>query len=85
MRNTVPALSQKKFTRAAREEKPIDFAWVYYIGMNKLGFTYRETGQMYIGLWADLFETHKKHYNFETKRGLYDLREEEPISSLSVL
>ena len=53
--------------------------------MNKLGFSYRETGQLYIGFWADLFETYKKQYNFETKRELYVLHEEEPISSLSVL
>lgn len=40
---------------------------------------------MYFGFWIDLYETYKKHYNFETKRALYDIREEEPISSLSVL
>lgn len=66
------------------EEKPIDFSWMIYIGMNKLGFTYRQTGQLYFGFWVDLFEAYKKQYNFETKRGLYLLKEEE-ISSLSVL
>jgi hypothetical protein len=56
-----------------------------YIGINKLGFTYKETGHMYFGLWADLFEIYKKQYNFETKRALYRIDEEEPVSSLSVL
>ena len=41
---------------------------------------------MYFGFWVDLFETYKKQYNFETKRGLYNIQEEdEPVSSLSVL
>lgn len=53
--------------------------------MNKLGFTYKQTMQMYFGFWVDLFEIYKKHYNFETKRGLYEFPEEEEISSLSVL
>lgn len=67
------------------KEEPIDFAWLTYIGMNKLGFTFRQVGQMTLGFWTDLFETYKKQYNFETKRGLYNLHEAEPISSLSVL
>jgi len=43
---------------------------------------------MYFGFWVELFEVYKKHYNFETKRGLYAIEEHpenEPISSLSVL
>lgn len=56
-----------------------------YIGMNKLGFTYKQVGHMYFGLWVDLYEAYKKHYNFETRRGLYEIREQEEISSLSVL
>ena len=67
------------------KEEPIDFAWLTYIGMTKLGFTFSQVGQMTLGFWTDLFETYKKQYNFETKRGLYNLHEAEPISSLSVL
>lgn len=66
------------------EEKPVDFSWVIYIGMNRLGFTYRQTMQMYFGVWMDLFDAFKKQYNFEIKRAVYTLEEEE-ISSLSVL
>ena len=69
----------------AGKDKPIDFSWMIFIGMNKLGFSYRQTTHLYFGFWADLFETYKKQYNFETKRGLYVLQEEEQISSLSVL
>ena len=65
--------------------QPMDFAWLIYIGMNKLGFTYRQTTQMYFGFWVDLFETYKKQYNFEIKRTAYGLKEIEPVSSLSVL
>lgn len=67
------------------EDTPIDFAWLIYIGMTKLGFTFREIGHLTLGRWTDLFETYKRTYNFETKKGLYSLNEEEPISSLSVL
>lgn len=67
------------------EEKPIDFLWMRYMGVNRLGFTHREAGQQYFGYWLDLFETYKKQYNFEKTRGLYHLSEEEEISSLDVL
>lgn len=53
--------------------------------MNKLGFTYKQVGQMLFGFWVDLYEAYKRHHNFEMKRGLYEFHEEEPISSLSVL
>lgn len=66
-------------------EEPIDFSWLTFIGMTKLGFTFKEVGQLTMGMWTDFFENYKKVYNFETKRGLYNLHEEEPISSLSVL
>lgn len=62
------------------EEEPIDFAWVFYIGMNKLGFNYRQMQHLSFGLWADLFETYKVQYNFETRRMLY--KTEEPDGSL---
>lgn len=81
-------LCRKKIkSREVREDEnaPVDFIWIRYIGVNKLGFTYKQVGQLYFGIWADLFETYKKQYNFETKRALYDLQEEEPVSSLSVL
>lgn len=67
------------------EDTPIDFRWMAYIGMNKLGFTYREVMHMYFGLWADMYEAYKVQYNFETGRGLYEMRKQEKISSLSVL
>lgn len=67
------------------EEKPIDFLWMRYMGVNRLGFTHREVGQQYFGYWLDLFEAYKTQYNFEAKRGLYHLSEEEEISSLDVL
>lgn len=67
------------------EEKPIDFLWLRFIGATRLGFTHKTVGFQYFGLWADLFETYKKQYNFETKRGEYRLLEMEEVSSLDVL
>ncbi len=71
--------------RNTEEENPINFFWIRYIGVNRLGFSHREAGQQYFGYWCDLFEQFKKQYNFEKKRTLYNILEEEPISSLSVL
>lgn len=67
------------------EEKPIDFLWMRYMGVNRLGFTHREAGQQYFGYWMDLFEAFKEQYNFEKKRGLYRLLQAEEISSLDVI
>lgn len=73
-------------TRGGRdEEKPVDFLWLRFIGVTKLGFSHKTVGFQYFGFWMDLFETYKKQYNFETKRGLYRLLEMEEISSLDVL
>ncbi len=69
--------------RNGREE-PIDIPWVFYIGMNKLGFTYRQTGQMYFGLWVDLYEMFKKQYNFEKKQMMYVLQDYERVSIMDL-
>lgn len=60
-----------------KEEIPIDFAWVLYIGINRLGLTKEQTGQLSMGKWADMVETFKYQYNFETKKCLYLLEHEE--------
>ena len=66
------------------QEKPVDFLWLRYMGVKKLGFSYRTVGWQYFGYWMDLFETYKKQYNFETKRGLYKLFQVEEVSSLDI-
>lgn len=68
--------------KTEKEDQPIDFAWIIYIGMNKLGFSYEQTGQLYFGLWADLLEAFKRQYNFEIKKGLYEIETEEKRGSL---
>ena len=80
-------LCNKKITARGdgNHEKPMDFFWIRYMGINKLGFSHRTIGQQYFGYWMDLFETYKKQYNFETKRGLYQLFQMEEVSSLDVL
>lgn len=68
------------------EAKPVDFPRLRYIGMNRLGFTYSQTGHLNFREWLDLFEAYKQQYNFEAKRMLYKLEEkEEKISSLDEL
>lgn len=69
----------------ADEEKPIDFLWLRFIGATRLGFSHKTIGFQYFGYWADLFETYKKNYNFETKKGIYRILEMEEVSSLDVL
>lgn len=63
----------------------MDFAWIRYIGVNRLGFNHSELGYQTLGQWMDLFECFKQNYNFETKKGLYSIPEAEPISSLDFL
>jgi hypothetical protein len=43
--------------------------------MNKLGFSFTELGRIPIGFFYDMYVTYKKQYNFETKRGLYQVEE----------
>lgn len=52
--------------------------------MNRLGFTYSQVGRMHFGLWVDLFEMFKKQYNFEKKRMLYVLQDNERVSILDL-
>lgn len=80
-------LCHKKITARGDgdHEKPIDFPWIRYMGVNRLGFSYRSVGQQYYGYWVNLFEAYKQQYNFETKRGLYKLFQIEEVSSLDVL
>lgn len=63
----------------------IDFPWLMYIAMSKLGFTLREYGLMTFGLWIDLFETYKRQSNFETNKGIYALNEEPKIDSIDAI
>lgn len=68
------------------ENTPVDFPWVIYIGVSVLHFTYREVMQMYLGLWTELFEKHKRQHNFIIQKGLYELDEtEQEVSSLSAI
>lgn len=62
----------------------IDIPWVVYLGMNKLGFTYRQVKHMYFGFWADLYEMFKKQYNFEKKQMIYVLQDNERVSLLDL-
>lgn len=66
-----------KQNRGVEENEPIDFAWVTFIGMNRLGLTEKRVDQMYLGQWIDLYEAYKVIYNFETEKSLYQLEDKE--------
>jgi len=53
--------------------------------MNRLGFSFKEAGRLYFGRYVDMFEVHKRIYNFETKRCLYVTDEPKPVAKLSEL
>ena len=46
-------------------EQLIDFAWILYIGMNKLGFSEWEVEHMYFSKWSELFFAYQKCFNAE--------------------
>lgn len=78
--------SKKRLPEEKGAEKPVDFLWLRYIGMNRLGFTYAQAGHLYFSEWSGLFDAYKQHHNFETKRMLYKLEaQEEEISSLDAI
>ena len=68
----------KKVTQgeASEEDKTIDFTWVKFIGINRLGFTRKEVSRMYFGEWQDFFQIFKYVYDFETEKKLYRTIEE---------
>ena len=71
----------------SEEDTPMDFPWLYQMGVTCMGFTHRTVRQQYMGLWMDLFEIYKRHHNFQAKRGLFSVSDEkeEEISTLDVL
>lgn len=78
-------LPDKKIKSQSKQDKgskEIDFDYITYMSMNRLGFSYKETMRMYIGKFIDLMEAYKKDYNFRTKRMLYVVEEEKKVTSL---
>ncbi len=70
----------------SEEDKEIDFTWVIFIGMNRLGFSKKEVHKMYFGEWQDFYEIYKYVYDFETEKKLYRMiekpEEQEKLDSL---
>lgn len=54
------------------EEKPIDVAWILFIGVAKFNYHEKEIYLMQIGKWMELFEIYKSIHNFETMKNLYE-------------
>lgn len=45
--------------------KPIDFSWFYFIGRNKLGFTYKEVGRLTLRTFNKLYQCYKDNFDLE--------------------
>ena len=45
--------------------KPVDFSWFYFIGMNKLGFTYKEVGRLTLRIFNKLYQCYKNNFDLE--------------------
>jgi hypothetical protein len=43
----------------------IDFAWILFIGMNKLGFTEKQVGHMTWGKFSRLYNAYKRSFDNE--------------------
>lgn len=68
--------------KGSKKQKPIDIAWVIYIGIAKLGYREKEVYLMPFGKWMDLFSIYKNVYNFETSHQMYGGQKEESKSSV---
>lgn len=45
---------------------PIDFAWFYFIGRNKLGISFHDVGRMTLTLFNRLYACYKDDFDLET-------------------
>lgn len=45
--------------------RPIDFSWFYFIGRNKLGFTYKEVGRLTLRTFNRLYQCYKNDFDLE--------------------
>lgn len=77
-KKTKPGAGKKK------EERPIDVAWIIYIGMAKFGYSEKEVYLLPMGKWIDIFETYKRIHNFDMQKMLYKIDDEEPEKKGSV-
>lgn len=53
------------FEDEKREAKPIDFAWILFIGKNKLGFSTKEVGRLTWGAFSDMYAAYKDTFDIE--------------------
>lgn len=80
-----PNKKRRSQSKQGEESKEIDFDYITYMSMNRLGFSYKETMRLYFGKFIDLMEVFKKDYNFRVKRMLYVIEEEKKVTSLMEL
>lgn len=74
----------KPGTTEKKEERPIDVAWIIYIGMAMFGYSEKEVYLLPMGKWIDIFETYKRIHNFDMQKMLYKIDDEEPEKKGSV-
>ena len=45
----------------------MDFSWYYFIGRNKLGLSYKETGRITLTLFNKLYQHYKDDFDIELR------------------
>lgn len=46
---------------------PVNFTWFYFIGRNKLGFTYKEVGRLTLRTFNRLYQCYKNDFDLEMR------------------
>lgn len=59
------------------KERPLDFAWMTYMGVTEWGFSEWEVNHMSAGKWADLMFHYKKMHNMKMRKGLFKIVEKQ--------
>jgi hypothetical protein len=54
-----------------KDQNKLNFAEIFYVCKNKLGYTTHEAKHIYLGEYLEQFEVYKKYHNMEMERLLY--------------
>lgn len=54
-----------------KDQEKLNFAEIFYVCKNKLGYTTHEAKHIYMGEYLEQFEVYKKYHNMEMERLIY--------------
>jgi len=49
------------------EDEPVDFTWFYFVGRNKLGFTFKEVGRLTLRTFNKMYQLYKNDFDMEMR------------------